>query len=73
MAGLLDARVKAELGPSLDGIVAVQNFVPAPTLSFPGLGALISGIEPRPARNPTRLATATCRSAMPPARCWRRR
>ena len=41
MAGLLDARRNAELGPSLDGIVAVQNFVPAPTLSFAGLGALM--------------------------------
>ena len=52
MAGLLDARVKAELGPSLDGIVAVQNFVPAPTLSFPDLGALMqryrAAADPQP-------------------------
>jgi branched-chain amino acid transport system substrate-binding protein len=41
MSGLLDARVKAELGPSLDGIIAAQNLVPAPTLNFPGLGALM--------------------------------
>jgi branched-chain amino acid transport system substrate-binding protein len=41
MAGLLDARRNAELGASLDGIIAAQNFVPAPTLNFPGLGALM--------------------------------
>jgi branched-chain amino acid transport system substrate-binding protein len=41
MMGLRTAAIKTQLGPLLDGIVTVDNFVSAPTLNFPGLADVL--------------------------------
>ena len=41
LSGLLNTPIKTELGPLLDGMVTAQSFVPAHSLSFPGLADLM--------------------------------
>src|ERR1700719_422844 len=41
MIGLLAAPIKLQLGPLMNGLVIMESFVPAPTLDFPGLKAML--------------------------------
>jgi len=41
MMGLQATAIKAHLGPLLDGFITVENFVPAPTLNFPGVADVL--------------------------------
>jgi branched-chain amino acid transport system substrate-binding protein len=41
MIGLLATPIKLQLGPLMNGLVIMESFVPAPTLDFPGLKAML--------------------------------
>jgi branched-chain amino acid transport system substrate-binding protein len=41
MIGLLATPIKMQLGPLVNGLVIMESFVPAPTLNFPGLKAML--------------------------------
>src|SRR4029079_16090727 len=39
--GLLATPIKLQLGPLVNGLVIMESFIPAPTLNFPGLKAML--------------------------------
>jgi branched-chain amino acid transport system substrate-binding protein len=41
LIGLLATPIKMQLGPLVNGLVIMESFVPAPTLNFPGLKAML--------------------------------
>ena len=41
MIGLLATPIKVQLGPLMNGLVIMESFVPAPSLNFPGLKAML--------------------------------
>jgi branched-chain amino acid transport system substrate-binding protein len=41
MIGLLATPIKVQLGPLMNGLVIMESFIPAPTLNFPGLKAML--------------------------------
>ena len=41
MIGLLATPIKLQLGPLMNGLVIMESFIPAPTLNFPGLKAML--------------------------------
>jgi branched-chain amino acid transport system substrate-binding protein len=41
MIGLLATPIKMQLGPLTNGLVIMESFIPAPTLNFPGLRAML--------------------------------
>jgi branched-chain amino acid transport system substrate-binding protein len=41
MVGLLATPIKMQLGPLMNGLVIMESFIPAPTLNFPGLKAML--------------------------------
>jgi branched-chain amino acid transport system substrate-binding protein len=41
MIGLLATPIKMQLGPLMNGLVIMESFIPAPTLDFPGLKAML--------------------------------
>jgi branched-chain amino acid transport system substrate-binding protein len=41
MIGLLATPIKVQLGPLMNGLVIMESFIPAPTLDFPGLKAML--------------------------------
>jgi Periplasmic binding protein len=41
MIGLLATPIKVQLGPLVNGLVIMESFIPAPTLDFPGLKAML--------------------------------
>ena len=76
MIGLLATPIKMQLGPLMNGIVnQCRASCRRPTFDFPGTQGVageVSGQGARP-RASIRSATPSRRSAMRPARCWRRR
>ena len=42
MIGLLATPIKLQLGPLVNGLVIMESFIPAPTLDFPGLKAMLA-------------------------------
>ena len=42
MIGLLATPIKMQLGPLTNGLVIMESFIPAPTLNFPGLQAMLA-------------------------------
>ena len=42
MIGLLATPIKMQLGPLVNGLVIMESFIPAPTLDFPGLKAMLA-------------------------------
>ena len=42
MIGLLATPIKMQLGPLMNGLVIMESFIPAPTLNFPGLKAMLA-------------------------------
>jgi branched-chain amino acid transport system substrate-binding protein len=42
LVGMLSSTIKMQLGPLLNGIVIMENFVPSPKLDFPGLKELLA-------------------------------
>src|SRR5262249_22237620 len=42
MIGLLATPIKVQLGPLMNGLVIMESFIPAPTLDFPGLKAMLA-------------------------------
>ena len=42
MIGLLATPIKMQLGPLINGLVIMESFIPAPTLDFPGLKAMLA-------------------------------
>ena len=49
MVGVQTAALKTQLGPLLNGVVIQQNWVPAPTLQFPGVMAFLARYRARAA------------------------
>ena len=47
MIGLSFTAVKAQLGPLLNGIVINENYVPEPTMKFPGIDAFLEQYQSR--------------------------
>ena len=41
MIGLLATPIKMQLGPLTNGLTIMESFIPAPTLDFPGLRAML--------------------------------
>ena len=51
MVGLLATPIKMQLGPLTNGLVIMESFIPAPTLNFPGLKAMLDKYQAQaPAR-----------------------
>lgn len=42
MIGLLATPIKMQLGPLVNGLTIMESFIPAPTLDFPGLKAMLA-------------------------------
>ena len=42
MIGLLATPIKMQLGPLVNGLIIMESFIPAPTLDFPGLKAMLA-------------------------------
>jgi len=49
MIGLQFTPVKAQLGPLLNGLVINENYVPEPTMDFPGVGDVLKRYQQRAA------------------------
>jgi branched-chain amino acid transport system substrate-binding protein len=49
MVGLQSANIKAQLGPLLNGVVTFENWLPVPTMNFPGIADLIRRYQARAA------------------------
>jgi len=49
MIGLQFTPVKAQLGPLLNGLVINENYVPEPTMNFPGVGDVLKRYQQRAA------------------------
>src|SRR5262245_55907190 len=47
MIGLQFTAVKAQLGPLLNGLVINENYVPEPTMNFPGVGDVLKRYQQR--------------------------
>jgi branched-chain amino acid transport system substrate-binding protein len=47
MIGLQFTPIKAQLGPLLDGIVVNENYVPEPTMNFPGVDSFLKRYRER--------------------------
>ena len=47
MIGLSFTAIKAQLGPLLNGIVINENYVPEPTMKFPGIDAFLEQYQSR--------------------------
>jgi len=47
MIGLSFTAIKAQLGPLLNGIVINENYVPEPTMNFPGINAFLEQYQSR--------------------------
>jgi branched-chain amino acid transport system substrate-binding protein len=47
MIGLLATPIKMQLGPLTNGLVIMESFIPAPTLNFPGLRAMLDKYQAR--------------------------
>ena len=50
MIGLLATPIKMQLGPLVNGLVIMESFIPAPTLNFPGLKAMLDQVSGQSAR-----------------------
>lgn len=46
MVGLNIVTIKMELGPLLNGIIGYENWLPAPSMMFPGVAALLKKYQP---------------------------
>ena len=74
MIGLLATPIKMQLGPLTNGLVIMESFIPAPTLNFPGLQAMLAKYQAKaPGLGIDPWATALRRLPTLPARCWHRR
>jgi branched-chain amino acid transport system substrate-binding protein len=49
MIGLIITPIKMQLGPLMNGMVVMESFLPAPSLQFPGLSALMAEYRKRAA------------------------
>jgi branched-chain amino acid transport system substrate-binding protein len=47
MVGLQVASLKTQLGPLLNGVVSFENWLPVPSMAFPGMGELLRKYQAR--------------------------
>ena len=71
---LQTTALKTQLGPLLNGIVVNENWLPAPTMQFPGVMDFLKRYQAKaPAKASIRSAISCRRGRMHGCSCWRRR